>query len=236
MSIFDREIEAFETNFLLVLVAPPPKMATPRRINMNGNQDLFGSDPFHPIQPKSSFNVSIRNSTSFSTSHVSISNPLNNLATIKQEFNGLDFSDEPRNVAKDLSALSFQINRFEDDLSDKIDDFSTKSEGSRNPFLIQSDAPKKPSTKLFPKPSDMIMGSKNNKYDVFKNEITSGKEEPAAPMPSAKQNAEVNPDLFKDFAIAAFSEFKVDKKSSLIHEFSNRLSDQKNIQQMKVNS
>lgn len=44
-------------------VAPPPKAAIPRRTtnghaNNNGNQDLFGSDPFDtPLQP-SPFDVS----------------------------------------------------------------------------------------------------------------------------------------------------------------------------------
>lgn len=38
-------------------VAPPPKATTPRRNNMNGNQDLFGADPFQPITKP--FNVSI---------------------------------------------------------------------------------------------------------------------------------------------------------------------------------
>ena len=39
------------------LVAPPPKATTPRRNNMNGNQDLFGADPFQPITKP--FSVSI---------------------------------------------------------------------------------------------------------------------------------------------------------------------------------
>lgn len=34
----------------LILVAPPPKAITPRRVNvMSGPQDLFGADPFEPI-------------------------------------------------------------------------------------------------------------------------------------------------------------------------------------------
>lgn len=132
------------------------------------------------------------------------------------------------------------MNRFEDDLSDKLDasnEFSSKSDSPRNPFLAPSESPKKPS-KLFQKSSEMMMGAKNNKYDVFKNELVKGQEVPAAPQQQAKPKTEVNPDLFKDFAVAAFSEFKVDKTSSMIHEFSNRLADQKNLQnghQMKVN-
>lgn len=146
----------------------------------------------------------------------------------------MDFSDESRNSVKDQSALSFQMNRFEDDLSDKLDasnEFPSKSDSSRNPFLAQTESPKKPS-KLFQKSSEIMMGTKNNKYDVFKNEMVNGQEVPVAlqQQQQAKPKTEANPDLFKDFAIAAFSEFKVDKTSSMIHEFSNRLSDQKNLQ------
>lgn len=127
------------------------------------------------------------------------------------------------------------MNRFEDDLSDKIDtvnEFTPQSDSSRNPFLAPSESPKKPS-KLFQKSSEMMMGAKNNKYDVFKNEIVKGAEVPLPPQPQQQQSKakiDVNPDLFKDFAVAAFSEFKVDKTSSMIHEFSNKLSDQKNLQ------
>lgn len=145
-----------------------------------------------------------------------------------------------RNVVKDQSNLSFQMNRFEDDLSDKLDannEFLSKTDSSRNPFLAASESPKKPS-KIFQKSSEMMMGAKNNKYDVFKNEIVSGQEVPVAQQQQQpKPKTEANPDLFKDFAIAAFSEFKVDKTSSMIHEFSNKLSDQKSLQnghQMKV--
>lgn len=125
------------------------------------------------------------------------------------------------------------MNRFEDDLSDKLDasnEFPSKSDSSRNPFLAQTESPKKPS-KLFQKSSEIMMGTKINKYDVFKNEMVNGQEVPvASQQQQAKPKTEANPDLFKDFAIAAFSEFKVDKTSSMIHEFSNRLSDQKNLQ------
>lgn len=48
-------------------MAPPPKVATPRRVNgttpniMNGHQDLFGSDPFHPASNTSRpFDVSFQ--------------------------------------------------------------------------------------------------------------------------------------------------------------------------------
>lgn len=144
----------------------------------------------------------------------------------------MDFSEESRNNVKDLSALSFQMNRFEDDLSDKVGgEFPSNSDSSRNPFLLQNDAPKKSSTKLFQKSSEMMMGGgKGNKYDVFKNEMVVNGGQVNAPMPVQQQNikskTEANPDLFKDFAIAAFSEFKVEK-STMIHEFSNRLSDQR---------
>jgi hypothetical protein len=142
----------------------------------------------------------------------------------------LDFSADSRNVAKDLSALSFQTNQFEDDLSDKVDnEFTSKSDSSRNPFLAQTESPKKPS-KMFQKPTDMMIGSKNNKYDVFKNEMVDGpKLIQASPQTNTKSKTDANPDLFKDFAIAAFGEFKIDKTSSMIHEFSNKLSDQKSL-------
>lgn len=79
------------------------------------------------------------------------------------------------------------------------------------------------------------MATKSNKYDVFKNEMVKGQEASAIQHASPKAKAEVNPDLFKDFAVAAFSEFKVEK-TPLIHEFSNKLSGQKNLQQTKVKS
>lgn len=151
----------------------------------------------------------------------------------------MDFSDESRNIVKDLSALSHQINRFDDDLSDKFDtinEFPSKADSQRNPFLAQNDSPKK-SSKLFQKSSEIMM-QKNNKYDVFKNEGVNGQDMPSVPVQNNKPKTEANPDMFKDFAIAAFSEFKVDKTSSMIHEFSNKLSDQKNLknghQKMKV--
>lgn len=222
-------------------MAPPPKAMTPRR-GTNGNQDLFGADPFQPIT-KSSFNVSILQPLSLSLSHFS---PItkSKSCTHDQEFNGLEFSVESRNNVKDNSTLSFQMNRFEDDLSDKVDsEFPSSSDTSRNPFLLQNDAPKKSSTKLFQKSSEMMMGNgKGNKYDVFKNEIVVNGQVNALPVHQQQQiksKTEANPDLFKDFAVAAFSEFKIDK-SPMIHEFSNRLSDQKNLQNghhmMKVNS
>lgn len=154
-----------------------------------------------------------------------------------QEFNGLDFSAESRNNVKNLSALSFQTNGFEDDMSDKVDSEFTSNDTSRNPFLIKNDAPKKTSaTNLFQKSSEMMMGSgKSTKYDVFKNEmVVNGQSHPPVTVQPTKKT-ETNPDAFKDFAIAAFSEFKVDK-SPLINEFSNRLSDQRNHQNGKVNS
>lgn len=132
------------------------------------------------------------------------------------------------------------MNRFDDDLSDNFDstDFQSK-DSTRNPFLAQNESPKKSPAKLFQKP-ELIMATKGNKYDVFKNEAANAKESPLAPPPSTKGKTDANPDLFKDFAVAAFSEFKVDKTSSMIHEFSNRLSDQKNLSNrlatMKVNS
>lgn len=74
------------------------------------------------------------------------------------------------------------------------------------------------------------MATKSNKYDVFKNEMVNAEPSVVQQQPTVKPKADVNPDLFKDFAIAAFGEFKVDKTStSMVHEFSNKLSDQKHL-------
>lgn len=133
------------------------------------------------------------------------------------------------------------MNRF-DDLDgsglNRSNDFPLNSDTSRNPFLAQSESPKKSSSKLFQKSSEMMQSTKSNKYDVFKNENAFIQEIQASPPKNSnKPKTEVNPDLFKDFAIAAFSEFKVDKKTSMNNEFSNKLSEQKNLQnghQLKV--
>lgn len=218
-------------------MAPPPKATTPRRSNnLNGSQDLFGADPFAPITKP--FNVSIQPTLSSDTFlFFAIKSNLNKN---KQEFNGLDYSTEPRTNAQSISTLSHQMNRFDDDLSDNFgsNDFQSK-DSTRNPFLVQKESPKKSTVKLFQK-SEMILTAKSNKYDVFKNEAVNAKEVLLVPPPSNKAKNDDNTDLFKDFAVAAFSEFKVDKTSSMIHEFSNRLSDQKNLSNghtaMKVNS
>lgn len=221
-----KSIEAL-INFI-VLVAPPPKAMTPRRTNMNGNSNLFGDDPFQPITKP--FNVSIQHETHSSLSHVSAIK--SQIARQQQEFSGLDFSNDSRKgVTKDLSSLSFQSNGFGDDLSDSIDSglaFPSKTDSSRNPFLAQSESPKK-SSKLFHKSSEKMMATRINRYDVFKNEMNGSDVSASPPQQNVKAKTDVNPDLFKDFAIAAFSEFKVDKTSSMIHEFSNKLSDQKNL-------
>lgn len=140
----------------------------------------------------------------------------------------MDLSHESHNAAPGA-------NRFDDSFGDVGSEFPAKSDSARNPFLAASEPPKKPSsTNLFQKSSEMMMASKSNRYDVFKNELVAGREEPVVVQPKT----DVNPDLFKDFAAAAFSEFKVEKTSSLVHEFSNRLSDQKHLrnghQMMKV--
>lgn len=147
----------------------------------------------------------------------------------------MDLSAESRNNVKNHSALSFQSNGFEDDSSTNLDSEFPSNDSSRNPFLIQNDAPKKSPSNLFQKSSEMMMGGgKATKYDVFKNEIVVNGQSHVSVQPTPKKT-ETNPDAFKDFAIAAFSEFKVEK-SPLIHEFSNRLSDQRNLQNGKVNA
>jgi hypothetical protein len=143
----------------------------------------------------------------------------------------MDLSHESHNAAP-------PGNRFDDSFSDAGSEFPAKSDSALNPFLAASDSPKKPSsTNLFQKSSEMMMATKSNRYDVFKNELVAGREEPVV-VQTAKPKTDANPDLFKDFAAAAFSEFKVEKTSSLVHEFSNRLSDQKHLrnghQMMKV--
>jgi hypothetical protein len=141
----------------------------------------------------------------------------------------LDFSHETRGIAQDKSAL-LQSDRFDDSFRDNVDtgsEFPSKSDSSRNPFIVANNESPKKSSNLFQKSSEMMMATKSNKYDVFKNEIVSGREEPVVQQASLKAKTEVNPDLFKDFALAAFGEFKVDKTSTMIHEFSNKLSDQK---------
>jgi hypothetical protein len=64
------------------------------------------------------------------------------------------------------------------------------------------------------------MASKKNRYDVFKNDKSNVIETEEIVV---KKSID---DPFKDFAKAAFSEFKVDK--TIGHEFSNKLSDAKN--------
>lgn len=50
-------------NCKFILVAPPPKVAAPRRgnsvVNQGGTQDLFGSAPFNPNDTSTGFNVSV---------------------------------------------------------------------------------------------------------------------------------------------------------------------------------
>jgi hypothetical protein len=169
------------------LLAPPPKVATPRRTN--GAQDLFGSDPFAPISAK----------------------PLS-------DCNGMN--EESRNIVKDLSA--FRMDHFDATLNQESsisNNFECETDSAKNPFL---DSPKKaPSTtKLFQKPTEMFLSSKTTRYDVFKNDFPSNGHE-ATEKVEKKTEMSMN-DPFQDFAIAAFSEFKIDKSSS-IHEFSNKL-------------
>lgn len=71
------------------------------------------------------------------------------------------------------------------------------------------------------------MSTKNNRYDVFKNDITTT-------AAIDENNFKKSEDPFQDFAKAAFSEFKIDKMMG--HEFSNKLSDAKNLQQQSMNS
>jgi hypothetical protein len=141
-------------------------------------------------------------------------------------------SEESRNnIVKGLAA--FQMDHFDDSIGSEIQ--SNDFDSAKNPFL---DSPKKASTKLpFPKPADMFMSSKGNRYDVFKDEfVSNGHENGAIKMSSSapaaaevhEKKTEMSQDPFKDFAAAAFSEFKVDKSSSSLHEFSNKLFQQPN--------
>jgi hypothetical protein len=134
-------------------------------------------------------------------------------------------SDESRSsIVKDLAA--FQMDHFDDSISSEIQSNGFES-SAKNPFL---DSPKKSAaTKLFSKPStDMFMPTKNNRYDVFKDEfVSNGHESVAKPAEMRETKTEMSSqDPFKDFAVAAFSEFKVEKSS--LHEFSNKLFQQPN--------
>lgn len=120
----------------------------------------------------------------------------------------------------ELSSVSFSIDQFN---SENIpNEFNHQNDSAKNPFL-DSDSPKKNSSKLFQKPAEMFMATKLNRYDVFKN---NDQDETNDEKEKEKPKTETSQDPFKDFAIAAFSEFKIDKSSSsnsLIHEFSNKL-------------
>lgn len=113
----------------------------------------------------------------------------------------------------DMSAPSFQSNGFEND--------------SSNPFIAQNN-------KIIPNQTEMILNVKNassNRYDVFRNEVdeknSSINTELIERNQVTQKTVEVSQELFKDFAVAAFKEFKVENKSSLVHEFSNKLAEQK---------
>jgi len=79
----------------------------------------------------------------------------------------------------------------------------------------------------------MMMAAKSgNRYDVFKNEAFNGgfevqQKQPPQQQQQQKAETAANPDLFKDFATAAFNEFKVDRPHASTHEFSNKMSDKK---------
>lgn len=98
-------------------------------------------------------------------------------------------------------------------------------DSAKNPFLNppapQSPLKKNSPAKLFHNTAEIIMATKNNRYDVFKND--------KAPL-SDDNSPRKSDDPFQDFAKAAFSEFKVDKMMSG-HEFSNKLSDARSFQQ-----
>lgn len=142
-------------------------------------------------------------------------------------------SEEIRNnIIRDLAAFQMDSN-FDNSNTSELhpNDFDS----AKNPFLESS--PKKTSsssTKLpFPKPAEMFMSTKNNRYDVFKDDFASNGLESVSKAASAatevhEKKTEMSQDPFKDFAVAAFSEFKVDKSSSSLHEFSNKLFQQPN--------
>lgn len=116
-----------------------------------------------------------------------------------------------------LNAPSFQSNNIENDMS-------MQDQTSRNPFIAQHN-------KIIPNQTEMILNVKNsssNRYDAFRNEIdTNINTELIEQKLPQNKTVEVSPELFKDFAVAAFKEFKVENKSSLVHEFSNKLAEQK---------
>ena len=129
-------------------------------------------------------------------------------------------NEESRNIVKDLSA--FRMDHFDATVNQESisNDFESEKESAKNPFL-DSPSKKAPSTtKLFQKPTEMFLSSKNNRYDVFKNDFPSNGHEAIETVEKKTEMSKNDP--FQDFAIAAFSEFKIDKSSS-IHEFSNKL-------------
>lgn len=131
-------------------------------------------------------------------------------------------SEESRNVVKDLSA--FTMDHFDATVgheNSNSNDFSCETDSAKNPFL---DTPKKSqsSSKLFPKPTELFMSTKNNRYGVFKNDLPPNAHDATVSHHETKTEMSKN-DPFQDFAIAAFSEFKVDKSATAGHEFSNKL-------------
>ena len=121
-----------------------------------------------------------------------------------------------------------EFNGFHEEISElpnfqaEFSDFSDLNHGdmSKNPFLASSPEPvskKIPSSpvKIFQKPAEIILASKSTRYDVFKNE-------------NSNFINEEQDDPFKDFAKAAFSEFRIDKMMG--HEFSNKLLSNKGFQ------
>lgn len=114
-----------------------------------------------------------------------------------------------------VSGSPFSSDGFENEMSMK----------SHNPFMTTQST-------VVPNPTELFMNVKNagSRYDVFRNEFdnqnTPIHAETNIIEQSVKQKTEVSPELFKDFAIAAFNEFKFDTKSSLVHEFSNKLAEQ----------
>lgn len=147
------------------------------------------------------------------------------------DFNEFAFNTFGDNSLNTLTkpAITTQIGMFDDGLhkstfvSDSGFELMSKSPSktASNPFLAK-ESPKK--SNLLQKSSEMMALPKSNRYDVFKNVPDFDVETKEVPQHAQKTDTTpaANPDLFKDFSIQAFNEFKSDKLKAG-REFSNKM-------------
>lgn len=147
------------------------------------------------------------------------------------DFNEFAFNTFGDNSFNTLTkpALVTQTGKFDDGLhkssfvSDSGFELMSKSpsKSTSNPFLAK-ESPKK--SNLLQKSSEMMALPKPNRYDVFKNVPDFDVETKEVPQNALKTETTpaANADLFKDFSIQAFNEFKSDKLK-IGREFSNKM-------------